>query len=91
MSGSPRVIPVAQSIWYFGERFMEVENGHVARSHAAPTSADDVDRAGVKIAVAQGSAPHPALRRLIKNAEIIEVAGGFEAAREALARGNEDV
>jgi polar amino acid transport system substrate-binding protein len=45
----------------------------------------------VKIAVAQGSAPHTVLRRLIKNAEIIPVPGGFEPAREALATGKADV
>ena len=42
-------------------------------------------------AVAQGSAPHTVLRRLIKNAEILPVPGGFEPAREALATGAADV
>jgi len=45
----------------------------------------------VKIAVAQGSAPHTVLQRLIKNAEIVPVPGGFEPAREALATGKADV
>jgi polar amino acid transport system substrate-binding protein len=75
----------------FSVTFMEVDNGYVARLGAAPTSADDVDRPGMKIAVAQGSAPHAVLQRLIKNAEIIGVPGGFEAAREALASGKADV
>ena len=75
----------------FSATFMEVDNGYVTRSGAAPGSADEVDRPGVKIAVAQGSAPHTVLRRLIRNAEIIEVPGGFEAAREALASGKADV
>jgi polar amino acid transport system substrate-binding protein len=75
----------------FSETFMEVDNGYVARPGAAPTSAEEVDRAGVKIAVAQGSAPHTVLRRLIKNAEIVPVPGGFEPAREALATGKADV
>lgn len=75
----------------FSAPFMEVDNGYVARSGAVPTTAEDVDRPGMKIAVAQGSAPHAVLRRLIKNAEIIEVSGGFEAAREALASGRADV
>ena len=35
--------------------------------------------------------PHNVLRRLIKNAEIIPVPGGFEPAREALATGKADV
>ena len=75
----------------FSETFMEVDNGYVARPGAAPTAADEVDRPGVKIAVAQGSAPHTVLRRLIKNAEIVPVPGGFEPAREALATGKADV
>ena len=75
----------------FSTTFMEVDNGYVARPGAAPASADDVDRPGVKIAVAQGSAPHAVLKRLIKNAEIVAVPGGFEPAREALATGKADV
>jgi len=75
----------------FSTPFMEVDNGYVARAGAAPASADDVDRPGVRIAVAQGSAPHTVLRRLIKQAEIIPIPGGFEAARSALANGEADV
>jgi polar amino acid transport system substrate-binding protein len=75
----------------FSMTFMEVDNGYVARAGAPPAAADDVDRAGIRIAVAQGSAPHTVLRRLIKNAEIIPVPGGFEPAREALATGKADV
>lgn len=75
----------------FSATFMEVDNGYVARSGAGPTSASEVDRPGVKIAVAQGSAPHNVLQRLIKNAEIIAVPGGFEPAREALTSGKADV
>jgi polar amino acid transport system substrate-binding protein len=75
----------------FSATFMEVDNGYVARLGAAPNNADEVDRPGVKIAVAQGSAPHNVLQRLVKNAEIIAVPGGFEAAREALASGKADV
>jgi polar amino acid transport system substrate-binding protein len=71
----------------FSVTFMEVDNGYVARPGAAPTSAEEVDRPGMKIAVAQGSAPHTVLRRLIKNAEIVPVPGGFEPAREVLATG----
>ena len=75
----------------FSVTFMEVDNGYVARPGAAPTNAEEVDRLGVKIAVAQGSAPHTVLRGLIKNAEIVPVPGGFEPAREALATGKADV
>src|SRR6185436_19066451 len=53
----------------FSAAFMEVDNGYAARPGAAPTNAEEVDRPGVKIAVAEGSAPHTVLRRLIKNAE----------------------
>src|SRR5262249_61082521 len=75
----------------FSATFRGVDNGYVARPGAAPADAEEVDRAGVKIAVAQGSAPHGVLSRLIKNAEIVPVPGGFEAAREALATGKADV
>ena len=75
----------------FSVTFMEVDNGYVARAGATPTTAEEVDRAGVKIAVAQGSAPHAVLTRLIKNAEIIPVPGGFEPARDALATSKADV
>jgi polar amino acid transport system substrate-binding protein len=75
----------------FSVTFMEVDNGYVARAGAAPTSAEEVDRSGVKVAVAQGSAPHTVLRDLIKNAEIVPVPGGFEPAREVLATGKADV
>jgi polar amino acid transport system substrate-binding protein len=75
----------------FSGAFMEVDNGYVARAGAAPTSADEVDRPGVKIAVAQGSAPHAVLRRLIKQAEVVPVPGGFETARDTLAKAIADV
>src|SRR5260370_3137830 len=75
----------------FSATFMEVDNGYVARPGAAPTNAEEVDRPGVKIAVAQGSAPHTVLMRLIKNAEIVPVPGGFGPAREALAAAKADV
>ncbi|MBC9879145.1 transporter substrate-binding domain-containing protein [Bradyrhizobium sp. INPA01-394B] len=75
----------------FSNAFMEVDNGYVARPGAAPTTAEEVDRTGVRIAVAQGSAPNAVLKRLIKNAEIVPVPGGFEPAREALATGTADV
>lgn len=75
----------------FSASFMEVDNGYVARAGATATSAEEVDRPGTKIAVAQGSAPHAVLSRLIKQAEIVPVPGGFEAARDTLAKGNADV
>ena len=71
----------------FSVTFMEVDNGYVARPGAAPTNAEEVDRPGVKIAVAQ----HNVLRSLIKSAEVVPVPGGFEPARDALATGEADV
>lgn len=75
----------------FSETFMEVDNGYVARPGAVPTTAEEVDRPGIRIAVAQGSAPHTVLSRLIKSAEIVPVPGGFGPAREALATSKADV
>ena len=75
----------------FSTTFMEVDNGYVARPGATLTNADEVDRPGIRIAVAQGSAPHTVLRQLIKNAEIVPIPGGFEPAREALATGKADL
>ena len=43
----------------FSATFLEVDNGYVARPGAAPTNAEEVDRPGVKIAVAQGAHPIP--------------------------------
>ena len=68
-----------------------MDNGYVARPGATPTNAAEVDRVGVKIAVAQGSAPHTVLQRLIKSAEIVPIPGGFEPAREALSTAKADV
>jgi len=75
----------------YSATFMEVDNGYVARPGATPANAEDVDRRGVRIAVAQGGAPHTVLQRLIKNAEIVPVPGGFEPAREVLATTKADV
>jgi polar amino acid transport system substrate-binding protein len=75
----------------FSDVFMEVDNGYVARAGVSLKSADEVDRAGVKVGVAQGSAPDGFLTRALKAAEIVRVPGGFAAAREALAAGRADV
>src|SRR3954471_24311539 len=75
----------------FSDVFMEVDNGYVARPGLSLKTADEVDRAGIKIAVAQGSAPDGFLTRTIKNAEIVRIPGGLAAAREALAAGQGDV
>src|SRR5215467_11540659 len=43
----------------------------VARPGLSLRTADEVDRAGIKVAVAQGSAPDGFLTRTLKNAEIV--------------------
>jgi len=75
----------------FSDVFMEVDNGYVARPGLSLKSADEVDRPGIRIAVAQGSAPDGFLTRNIKNAEIVRVPGGLAPAREALSNGRADV
>src|SRR4030095_8880003 len=75
----------------FSEVFMEVDNGYVARPGLALKTTDEVDRAGIKVAVAQGSAPDGFLTRTLKNAEIVRVPGGLAPAREALATARADV
>ena len=75
----------------FSDVFMEVDNGYVARPGSTLKTADEVDRAGVRVAVAQGSAPDGFLTRTLKNAEIVRVPGGLTAAREVLAGNRADV
>jgi polar amino acid transport system substrate-binding protein len=75
----------------FSDVFMEVDNGYVARPGSPLRSADEVDRPGIRVAVAQGSAPDGFLTRTLKNAEIIRVRGGLEPARDALSSGRADV
>jgi polar amino acid transport system substrate-binding protein len=75
----------------FSTPFMEADNGYVARAGMSLTTAQDVDRAGIKVAVAQGSAADGYLTRTLKNAEIVRVLPGPAAAREALSFGRADV
>ena len=75
----------------FSDVFIEVDNGYVGRPGLALKTAEEVDRPGIKVAVAQGSAPDGFLTRTIKNAEIVRVPGGLVPAREALAAGRADV
>jgi len=75
----------------FNDVFMEVDNGYVARPGLSLNSADEVDRAGIKVAVAQGSAPDGFLTRTLKKAEIVRVPAGLTPAREVLADGRADV
>lgn len=75
----------------FGDVFMEVDNGYVARPGSPLRLADEVDRPGIRVAVAQGSAPDGFLTRTLKHAEIVRVPGGLGPARDALASGRADV
>lgn len=75
----------------FSDVFMEVDNGYVARPGSQLRSADEVDRPGVRVAVAQGSAPDGFLTRTLKHAEIVRVPGGLGPARDALSSGRADV
>jgi polar amino acid transport system substrate-binding protein len=75
----------------FSDVFMEVDNGYVARPGLPLKTVDEVDRAGIKVAVAQGSAPDGFLTRTLKNAEVVRVPGGLVSAREALASRRADV
>jgi polar amino acid transport system substrate-binding protein len=75
----------------FSDVFMEVDNGYVARPGLPLKTADEVDRAGIKVAVAQGSAPDGFLTRTLKNAQIIRVPGGLAPARDVLAANRADV
>src|SRR3954453_7653139 len=47
----------------FSDVFMEVDNGYVGRPGIPLKSAEEVDRPGIKVAVAQGSAPDGFLTR----------------------------
>src|SRR5436190_2843901 len=75
----------------FSDVFMEVDNGYVARPGLALKTADQVDRAGIKVAVPQGSTPDGFLTRTLKAAEIVRVPGGAAPAREVLASRRADV
>jgi polar amino acid transport system substrate-binding protein len=75
----------------FSNVFMEADNGYVAKAGMSLQTAQDVDRRGVKVAVAQGSALDGFLTRTLKNAEIVRVPAGVAAAREALSFGRADV
>jgi polar amino acid transport system substrate-binding protein len=75
----------------FSDVFMEVDNGYVGRPGLVLKTSEEVDRPGVRVAVAQGSAPDGFLTRTLKNAEIVRVPGGPAPAREALAAVSADV
>jgi polar amino acid transport system substrate-binding protein len=75
----------------FSNPFMEVDHSYVARTGITLTTPDEVDRPGIRVAVAQGSAADGYLSRTLKNAKIVRLAGGLVSAREALSFGRVDV
>ena len=75
----------------FSNAFMEADNGYVARAGLSSSTAQDVDRAGIRVAVAQGSPLDGFLTRTLKNAEIVRVPAGLTGATEALSFGRADV
>jgi len=75
----------------FSNVFMEADNVYVAKAGVSPRAAQDVDRPGVKVAIAQGSALDGFLTRSLKSAEIVRIPSGLAAAREALSFGRADV
>ena len=74
----------------FSDPFMEVDNSYVARPGIMLSTPDEVDRLGIKVAVAQGSTIDGFLTRTLKKAQIVRLVGGFDAAREALSFGRVD-
>jgi polar amino acid transport system substrate-binding protein len=75
----------------FSDPILEVDNSYVARSGIMLSTPDEVDRPGIKVAVAQGSAIDGFLTRTLKKAQIVRLVSGFDAAREALLFGRVDV
>jgi polar amino acid transport system substrate-binding protein len=75
----------------FSSVFMEVDNGFVTRPGLNLSTAADVDRAGIKIAVTQGSVADGFLTRSIKLAAVVRVPGGRADAKEMLSSGRADV
>lgn len=75
----------------FSDPFMEVDDSYIARRGSMLKTPDEVDRPGIKVAVAQGSATDGFLSRTLKNALIVRLAGGLVSAREVLSFGRVDV
>ena len=74
----------------FSPTYMEVDNVFLVPTGLRLATAADVDRAGVRVAVPRGSAPDLFLSRTLRNAEVVRVPGGAEAAVEVLASGRAD-
>ena len=71
--------------------FMLVDNIYVAAPGRDFTDASQVDRPGVKIAVAQGGAPDKFLTNALRAAKLVRVPGRLDDAVECLRSGQADV
>jgi polar amino acid transport system substrate-binding protein len=75
----------------FSEPILVVDSGYVTRPGSSFISADDVDRAGIKVAVAEHSPADGFLTRTLKKATIVRLPRGIDEVRQALTFGSADV
>jgi polar amino acid transport system substrate-binding protein len=68
----------------FSDPFMEVDESYVAGPGSALITPEEVDRRGIRVGVAQGSATDDFLSRTLEHAHIVHLTGGFVSATEAL-------
>jgi polar amino acid transport system substrate-binding protein len=74
----------------FSPTYMNVDNVFLVPLGSPLQTTEDVDRAGVRVAVPQGSAPDLFLTRTLRNAEVVRVPGGADAAVDVLASDRAD-
>ena len=75
----------------FSETFLEVDDKYVVPGGSSLRSVDDVDRSGIRVAVAEHSPADGFLSRTLRKATIIRLPKGNDEAREALNFGRADV
>jgi polar amino acid transport system substrate-binding protein len=75
----------------FSEPILQLDSSYVVRPGASIRTPEDVDRPGVRVAVAQGSPADAYLSRSIRSATIVRIFGGLTTAEEALRSGRVDV
>ena len=75
----------------FSDALLDIDNSYVVRPGLLLRTPDEVDRAGIRIAVPQGSSTDGYLSRTLKKAELVRLSGGLTSAKEALAYGRADV
>lgn len=74
----------------FSPPYMVVDNTYLVPAASKLQSVETADRPGVRIAVAERSAPDLFLSRTLKIAQIVRVPGGADAAIEVLSSGRAD-